>query len=247
VRDGINWFVYVGNNPLVRVDPSGLEIYIYLMNIAPDPATGSLATFAVLSSSVYVFDPGHTFIVIRDTQQPDREYYGWGHKAGVNWQSAQTVAGALLRTRDENDPNRSAVRLLEWTATAAQAQGIRDYFIDRLPGGSQPTDYNLGGSQNDATASNCIEMVIRALIAARLLTAEEAAMLDPDTAGNWDRWEDRMPSLPDLSALDQATRDALELLIRDVKDLTSPTPAQLDEKAKIKKLVDEAVEAGLTP
>jgi hypothetical protein len=29
VRDGINWFVYVGNNPMVRVDPSGLNSEFY--------------------------------------------------------------------------------------------------------------------------------------------------------------------------------------------------------------------------
>jgi hypothetical protein len=251
VRDGINWFVYVGSNPLVLVDPSGLETIIRLWNRAPDPATGSLARLTVLSLNDTDIDPGHTYIQIVDTQ-PGREYLGWGTGLGANWQSGRTVPGELLETERENTRRGTALPTssFQWTATDAQAQIIRDYYNDRVPGsGNQPTNYNLGGSQNDPTGSMCTEMAVRALMEAGILTPEQAAILDPDAPGNWDRWEDRLPTLPDLSTLTDQARDAVMQLIEDTRDLTSPTPAQLHEKIdelKTQDLIDAALALGVT-
>ena len=208
VRDGLNWYIYVSNNPLKFVDPTGfITLSVFNYDATTDDTIIDLDTF----------NPGHTWMQIdMDDDGIYEKYYGWGHPRGYasDLVKGKSVPGVLLDSEYENNPGYSSVSIWSKSINLTEEQTVASFWRSLV---NNLTKYNYGGSQVDEDATMCSESVVNCLKNSGILSSDEL-----DILSSWDKWSYHFP--------DSSSPRYPDDLANETKDNDNANPNEMNNK-----------------
>ncbi|MBQ4629819.1 MAG: RHS repeat-associated core domain-containing protein, partial [Clostridia bacterium] len=136
IQDGMNWYAYCGNNPVMFVDNSGLDAVV----ITSDNAAGSSGIYA-----------GHTSVIVQD-KNGDWYYYYWGDEAAYLEKVSDNVMRSfasfnnwLSKEIDIGDLKNSTNNYTAATYIKGDFSKSYDYFYNLVKNADVGTKQKFGG------------------------------------------------------------------------------------------------------